>query len=113
MERLPLYRRIIILATGIISKDDAKMFGFSASSALPEEVQIQIATQEALAAAIEMIGLQSEVWEDLSDTIRDMGIYVELEFSTARRLDEVAKRLEASLDVVKEPIGLEMDWNIE
>jgi hypothetical protein len=110
MRKLPFHRRIVIMATGYVEPRDLENYGRIEGHAFEDDDLVRVATQEALGASLEIIGLHGAIWDDLISHLSTMGLFVEVEFETARRMEDATKRLEASLIIAKDAINLEVDW---
>lgn len=111
MKHLPVYRRIVILVTGAITKTDLELVGIKdVSEILSGDKQLEVATEEALGAALEIIGIQKEIWSELVDNVGDMGLHVDVEPDTKKRLENVVARLQASISVAREVYGMDNEW---
>ena len=76
-------------------------------AALDEETQMQIATEVGLMAAVEMIVLQRAAWNELVDNLAETGVSISISPEMAHTYGEVTQRLNASMRVVAEAIGID------
>lgn len=75
--------------------------------ALDGETQIIIATEAALAAAVDWIVFQKNAWVELCDGLEAMGLVVGLSPEATDYLNATMKRLRAAMAVVGDNIGVD------
>jgi len=93
--------RRLFLRLGIIQEPELTDF-----TALDPEIQIAVATEAALAAAVDLIVLQKIAWNELCDNLAEMGCTVSVAPQAQERYDEIMKRLNAAMIVAGENVGV-------
>jgi hypothetical protein len=75
--------------------------------ALPDDVQLTVATEAALVACIDLVVLQKDVWNELVKELDERGIAVGVSPQAADRFEEVMTRLNAAMKVAGEIVGVD------
>lgn len=74
---------------------------------LTDDVQLMVATESALVAAVELILLQREAWNELVEGLEESGMGVQISPQAAERFEMLMARLNAAMKVTGEVIGID------
>ena len=78
----------------------------SSEIGIPDEAQLQIATEAGLVAAVEMILIQQRAMDELLENLEHNGIAVYFDDGLVEMLEKANARLNAAMKVAGEVIGL-------
>lgn len=75
-----------------------------------DEIQMEVATETAMLAAIDIIRWQADAWNDLISAVQKVGVEVEVNEEAHQELDEMMGRLRAAISVAQDVLGIDENY---
>ena len=79
---------------------------------LSNEIQMSVATEQALLSALEMIVFHREAWNELVEHLEDMGVNAHISAEATEQYTEMNNRLRASLTVLSQESSIASELSI-
>ena len=110
MNNIPFLKRLGWFLGVYEFTNEEQEFAFpTEKEALDGDIQVMIATEEALVAAMQMIVFQKEAWNDLCDALEERGVNVEMPHDAQVEYAALLLRMQAALTVAKQNLNITDD----